>query len=92
MDRKQLLLVSLRVKDSINKLLDQTDRSEQKDEAVFQVMGCVPCILHCKNCVGLKIFSMVLSEGLSNAKEALTYVDIISEDKALWHLSWKWKL
>lgn len=51
--------------------------SETGSESSFILMTeCVPCILHLENRTGLKLITMMLHEGLTNAIEQLTYVHI----------------
>jgi len=52
-------------------LMKKMEHCGNNEQAVFAVMNCIPCILHCENRVGLKILSMLLIEGISNAKKGL---------------------
>jgi hypothetical protein len=49
-------------------LLDQVNHCEGVGLALFLVMQAVPCILHCENRSCIKVISMIVSEGFSNAE------------------------
>jgi hypothetical protein len=49
-------------------LLDQVHHCEGVGLALFLVMQAVPCILHCENRSCVKIITMIISEGFSNAE------------------------
>jgi hypothetical protein len=63
-----------RLKESLNHetrmrlLLDQVHHCEGVGLALFLVMQAVPCILHCENRSCIKIITMIISEGFSNAE------------------------
>ena len=40
-------------------------------EAMQRIMRYIPCIIHCKDCCGIKVREMFLIEGLSNAQGEL---------------------
>jgi hypothetical protein len=52
----------------VQSLLDEVKHSEGVGLALFLVMQAVPCILHCENRVAIKILTMLLIEGFSNAQ------------------------
>ena len=41
--------------------------------SLFRILDAVPCVLHMENRVGLKTLTMLLTEGLSNAKKGTIY-------------------
>ncbi|KAL7572029.1 hypothetical protein ACA910_001683 [Epithemia clementina (nom. ined.)] len=47
--------------------LDNEMSKEKAVKAMFLLMNAVPCILHAENWMGIKVLSMLLIEGLSNA-------------------------
>jgi hypothetical protein len=49
--------------------------------ALFLVVQAVPCILHCENRACLKIFTMLLIEGYSNAEAGLILQDVGASNK-----------
>jgi hypothetical protein len=57
--------------------------NKAKVNALFTLLDTVPCILHMENRCGLKIFTMLLIEGLSNALKAVTFEDVNSETKRM---------
>jgi hypothetical protein len=59
---------SLQHENRMRLLLDQVNHCEGVGLALFLVMKAVPCILHCENRACIKILSMVVSEGFSNAE------------------------
>jgi hypothetical protein len=81
--RRDLLLEALKREQLILDLIDRIEHCKTKEEAVFIVMKCIPCILHCENRVGLKLLTMLLVEGLSNAKKALLFAELPTEQKRI---------
>jgi hypothetical protein len=59
---------SLRHESKMRILLDQVTHCEGVGLALFLVMQAVPCILHCENRVCIKIITMIICEGFSNAE------------------------
>jgi hypothetical protein len=55
----------------LNKLSVQVKACERSDKALFLLMQAIPCVLHMENRVGLKFFTMIVLEGLSNARKGL---------------------
>jgi hypothetical protein len=49
--------------------------------ALFLVMQAEPCILHCENRVCLKILTMLLIEGYSNAEAGMILSDYNARNK-----------
>ncbi|KAL7564948.1 hypothetical protein ACA910_010342 [Epithemia clementina (nom. ined.)] len=45
---------------------------ERQAKALFLILNTVPCILHAENCMGIKIVTMLLIEGLSEAIKSST--------------------
>jgi hypothetical protein len=64
----------------IEDFLDQV-KHEGVGEALFLVMQAVPCILHCENRVCLKILTMILVEGYSNAESGVILSSISATSK-----------
>jgi hypothetical protein len=56
---------------------------KQSDKSFLSLIDCVPCILHLENRTGLKLFSMILREGLENSINKNLYPDIQSEQKRI---------
>jgi hypothetical protein len=54
----------------------------KKLELLFLVMQAVPCILHCKNRVCIKILTMLLIEGFSNAQAGTIFGHFSNSKKA----------
>jgi hypothetical protein len=52
----------------VHTLLAEVNHSEGVRAALVLVMQAVPCILHCENRVSIKILTMLLIEGFSNAQ------------------------
>ena len=51
----------------------------KKGNAIFVIMDAAPCVLHGENRMGLKMLTMLLIEGLSNARDHKLYPNIRSE-------------
>ena len=49
-------------------LIEQLSHTKTCAKAIGQIMKYVPCVMHCKNCMTLKIITMLLEEGLSCAQ------------------------
>jgi hypothetical protein len=73
-ERRDILLEALEQEEQIRKLIIRIENCKNKEEAIFLVLECIPCILHCENYIGLKIFTMLFAEGLGNATEHLTFL------------------
>lgn len=52
---------------------------QQMAQAICLLLQVIPCILHMENRVGLKVLTVLLIEGLSNAKKALIFRNVTSE-------------
>jgi len=70
-DMRARLKEALHHETQIRQLLDQVSHCEGVGVALFLVLQAVPCILHCENRVCLKILTMLLIEGYSNAEAGL---------------------
>jgi hypothetical protein len=75
-EMRQHLRKSLSHESRIQSLLDQVQHYEGVGVALFLVMQVVPCILHFEKRVCLKILTMLLIEGYSNAEAGLILNDI----------------
>ena len=60
----------LTAEENMKKLIGQISEGKTREEAMSRIMTFVPCIMHCKNRVGLKILTMILIKGLSNFQGA----------------------
>lgn len=56
-------------------LIDFISQEGSRSEVMSRIMRYVPCIMHVENRCGIKMFEMVLSEGLSNAQGGLIYLN-----------------
>jgi hypothetical protein len=63
----------------IRLLLTELDHGSPSEGAMFLLIQAIPCILHLENRIGIKILTMLVIEGLSNAKKGLLYNDITAE-------------
>jgi hypothetical protein len=54
--------------------------NERHEGALFLLMSTIPCILHMEMRVGLKILSVLIMEGLSEAKAGRLYSELRSEN------------
>jgi hypothetical protein len=52
---------------------------KQSDKTFLKLIDFVPCILHLENRTGIKLFSMILREGLQNALDKSIYNNIRSQ-------------
>jgi hypothetical protein len=65
----------------LRQLLDQVSHCEGVGVALFLVLQAVPCILHCENRVCLKILTMLVIEGYSNAEARLILSEFNARNK-----------
>jgi hypothetical protein len=65
----------------LRQLLDQILHCEGVGVALFLVLQAVPCILHCENRVCLKILTMLVIEGYSNAEAGLILNEFNARNK-----------
>jgi hypothetical protein len=63
----------------IRLLLTELAHGSPSEGAMFLLIQAIPCILHLENRIGIKILTMLLIEGLSNAKKGLLYNHIVAE-------------
>lgn len=77
--RRERLRHALKGEATIERLSKEIAHGEVKEGAYFLLMSTLPCVLHMENRNGIKILSMLLVEGLSNAKKQLLYTDVNAE-------------
>jgi hypothetical protein len=63
----------------IRLLLTELSHGTPSEGAMFLLIQAIPCILHLENRIGIKILTMLVIEGLSNAKKGLLYTHITAE-------------
>jgi hypothetical protein len=76
---RKMLLEAMKGESVIIRLSKEIAHGEVKEGAYFLLMQTLPCVLHMENRNGIKILTMVLIEGLSNAKKKLLYMDTSAE-------------
>ena len=72
--------MALKDEATISRLSKEIAHGEVKEGAYFLLMHTLPCILHMENHNGIKILSMLLVEGISNAKKKLSYTDDVNAE------------
>lgn len=77
--RRERLRHALKGEATIERLSKEIAHGEVKEGAYFLLMSTLPCVLHMENRNGIKILSMLLVEGLSNAKKQLIYTNVNAE-------------
>lgn len=77
--RRERLRVALKDEATIARLSKEISHGEVKEGAYFVLMSTLPCVLHMENRNGIKILTMLLIEGLSNAKKRELYIDVNAE-------------
>jgi hypothetical protein len=70
---------------NVRLLLTELAHGTPSEGAMFLLIQAIPCILHMENRVGIKILTMLVIEGLSNAKAGLLYPDIRAEGPRISH-------
>jgi hypothetical protein len=64
---------------TVARLAKEIAHGEVKEGAYFLLMHTLPCVLHMENRNGIKLLTMVIIEGLSNAKKQLLYCRVNAE-------------
>ena len=64
----QQLLQELIVEDKLCHHLDKLQHCNTWEACLILILHKIPCILHCENSVGIKLLTMLLIEGFSNAQ------------------------
>jgi hypothetical protein len=77
--RRKNLRQSLQRKAAFCRLGKEIAHGEMKEGAYFLLMHTRPCVFHMENGNGIKLLTMVLIEGLSNAKKKSIYPDVNAE-------------
>ena len=77
--RRERLWLALKDEATIARLSKEFAHGGVKEGAYFLLMQTLPCILHMENRNGIKILSMLLVEGLSNAKKKLLFTNVKAE-------------
>lgn len=83
--RRERLWLALKDEATIARLSKEIEHGEIKEGAYFLLMQTLPCILHMENRNGIKILSMLLVEGLSNAKKKLLFSNVNAEGSRVSH-------
>ena len=78
-ERRKRLRLALKDVATIARLSKEIVHGEVKEGAYFLLMQTLQCILHMENRNGIKILSMLLVEGLSNAKNNLLFTNVNAE-------------
>ena len=81
----ETLLKAVRAEAKIRLLLTELEHGSPSEGAMFLLIQAIPCILHMENRVGIKILTMLMIEGLSNAKRKVLYTDIQAEGPRVAH-------
>jgi len=81
--RRERLRDALRREYELRNLLKKIEHGTPQENALFLVMQSIPCILHCANRVNLKILTVLLCEGLSNAKKGKVLSQFPSEGRRI---------
>jgi hypothetical protein len=81
--RREHLHSALKSEKEVRDLLKKFKHSQRCENALFLLIQAIPCILHMENRVGLKILTMLLISGLSNARKHLLYRDESAEGKRI---------
>ena len=84
--RRENLRPALHREVTISRLATEIAQGEVKEGAYFLLMHTLPCVLHMENRNGIKLLTMVLIEGLSNAKKRrIVCTPILTQKKGECH-------
>jgi hypothetical protein len=78
--RRECLRVELTKEHRLCELEVELKTNERHEGALFLLMSTIPCILHMEMRVGLKILSVLIMKGLSEAKAGRLYSELRSEN------------
>jgi hypothetical protein len=71
--------LALKNEATIARLSKEISHGKVKASAYFLLMNTLPCVLHMENRNSIKVLTMLLIEGLSNAKKKLVYTKVNAE-------------
>jgi hypothetical protein len=77
--RRETLREALLGEATVARLAKEIAHGEVKEGAYFLLMHTLPCVLHMENRNGIKLLTMVIIKGLSNAKKQLLYCRVNAE-------------
>jgi hypothetical protein len=80
---RECLLVELILEHNLKQHLEKLLHCSKLEQCLIALLNEIPCILHCENRVGIKLLTMVLLEGFSNATEGLVFGNICSLDQRI---------
>jgi len=75
---RQRLLYTLELEDKYRNNLKKLQHCSALEAAIITLLHRIPCILHAENRIGIKILTMILMEGFSNALEKKIFGNISS--------------
>ena len=75
-EKRELLKSFLVNEFMLKKIKESLEHGRKREGALFLLLQAIPCILHMENRVGLKILTMLLTEGVHNSMEGQIYADI----------------
>ena len=64
-------------------LIKDLAHSQNQENALFLLLQCIPCILHLENRIGLKMLQMLLTDGLTLAKDGTKFGKDLCESKSI---------
>jgi hypothetical protein len=82
-EREQLLLDLLMAKAHLFKFLIMVQHCQCNESAQFLLLQAIPCILHLENHIGLKILTIGLLEGVSNAAKGNTFINTSTDGQGI---------
>ncbi len=75
---RERLLVEFVLEHKLKQHLEKLLSCSKLEQCLIALLHKKPCILHCEYRVGIKLLTMVLLEGFSNATEGLIFGDIFT--------------
>jgi hypothetical protein len=82
-DIRERLLQELEVEHRLNDHLRKLQHCNSLEACMIALLHKVPCILHCENRVGIKLLTMLLITGFSNAETGNIFGDTASIEKQI---------
>ncbi len=82
-DIRERLLQELEVEHRLNDHLRKLQHCNSLEACMIALLHKVPCILHCEYRVGIKLLTMLLITGFSNAQSGNIFGDTVSIEKRI---------
>ncbi len=77
------MLQEIMLEHKLQQHLEKLLHCDKLFQCIIALLHKIPCILHCENKVGIKILTMLLLEGFSNAQQGTIFTNVRSENERI---------